>query len=342
MSGVDIIAEDPMISELFPNISPLSPGDGSESDFAKVAQVWHDHFSTVSSLHNPQVDYLRGRNALHLERIFYGQHFYPGTAVRRHLLHLQLLCSAAFQRTYHTKRDNIRSYILGQTFAGGGILIYEGKTYDLQPGDVFLVDCRLPHEYYSNAPEGWGYRFMHFDGIQMAPAYQQIMDNQNVVFHFSADSRFNELFRELFTVNRQSGKTIEIITNRILTDMLTEILLCLPQFTDKPVSKDVSAIATYLEHHYRESITLDEISMHCGMSKYHMCRLFKAEMGCSIFYYLKRYRVEIVKRYLRHSDMNISEIADLSGFDTHSSMYRCFRELEGMSPSEYRSQWNEI
>ena len=43
------------------------------------------------------------------------------------------------------------------------------------PGDVFLIDCRKPHDYRAMSEEGWSYRMAHFDGSVMPDYYAQIL-----------------------------------------------------------------------------------------------------------------------------------------------------------------------
>lgn len=93
----------------------------------------------------------------------------------------------------------------------------------LEKDDVCLIDGRKEHEYFSSDEHGWGYRLAHFDGNIMQDYYMQILSHHNVKFHFDEDSKFQALFQELFKELIVKGPTTEIIVNRILTDMITEI-----------------------------------------------------------------------------------------------------------------------
>lgn len=294
--------------------------------------------SSDSSKYN--LDYLKGDFDLSYMLSHYGDSFSPPSFIRKNFLHLQLLCSVTFSKTHYTKRKDLPSYLLAQTFWGKGALHYNQREYELVPGDVFLIDCRLLHEYYAASEEGWGYRFLHFDGTPMPAYYSQIASSQNVKFTFHEGSYFENLFREIFLTNSGSELNKDIITNRIITDMITEILCQCPQYQETEPPPVIMDLCNYLQNSFQQKLTLDQISREMKLSKYYMSREFKKYTGTTIFGYILDCRIALAQKLLRQSSMSINEIAEHVGFEDHNNFYRVFQQREKLSPSAYRKYWN--
>lgn len=75
---------------------------------------------------------------------------------------------------------------------------------------------------------------------------------------------FQDLFKEILLVNYRSEPNKEIITNRILTDMITELLCQCPQYQDQILPKPIENICTFLQNTFREKLTLDQIAEYIG------------------------------------------------------------------------------
>lgn len=274
--------------------------------------------------------------------IHFFKSFFPTVQARRSWLYLQSLLVATFGTSYYTVRDNLASWLLLQTTGGEGSLKYEGSEYSLRPGDVFLIDCRRLHDYRTASPSGWSYRLAHFCGNAMTDYYAPVLSSGNVVFHFDSGSQFDTLFTQLYETNRADALESELITNCILTQILTELLKTFPQFDRTRYPQRIRDICAWLTEHCYEPLTVDEIAEHFSLSKYYLCREFRKHTGRTIFSYIEEGRLSAAKQFLRYSDLPIAAIAEYVGLQDLSTFGRAFRKVEGMSPSAYRKEWNGI
>lgn len=329
---------DSVIEELFPDRKSIRLNKIFSSSSSKEnPDDMDDFFAKPYESNSP--DYLNGDYDLSYCVSHYAQTFFPTAYSRKSLLHLQLLFSATFHNNHYTKRKGLSSYLMAYTFYGKGILKYENKEYTMSPYDLFLIDCRKQHEYYACADEGWGYRAIHFDGPAMQAYFTPILSHRNVKFTFGENSRFHDFFKELIMTNYGNELNREILTNRILTDMITEILCFLPQYQNTEYPEFISEICDFLDNSFHEKLTLDQIASHCNLSKFYLCREFKKYVGKTIFSYIIDSRIALALRLLRYSNMSVNEIAERIGFEDHNTFYRAFRQREDLSPSEYRKYW---
>jgi AraC family transcriptional regulator len=73
-----------------------------------------------------------------------------------------------------------------------------------------------------------------------------------------------------------------------------------------------------------------------GYSRTHFLRTFRAVMGCSPHRWLTRLRMDQAKTMLRRDSESLIDIALACGFSTHAHFSNTFRQIVGVTPSEYR------
>jgi YesN/AraC family two-component response regulator len=106
---------------------------------------------------------------------------------------------------------------------------------------------------------------------------------------------------------------------------------------DEAIPLAVLSIKEYIEKHYTDYISLDEIISDCGYSKYHISRLFKNYMNCTIMEYLLEHRINMAKKLLKDTSKSIKEIAGGIGYSDPNYFSLIFKREEGVSPIQYRA-----
>jgi len=103
----------------------------------------------------------------------------------------------------------------------------------------------------------------------------------------------------------------------------------------------VGRTVRYLQEHYRETVTMDDLValLHCSPT--HLSRLFKRQMGTSPIHYHIRIRMEHAKKLLLHSEASLKDIAASVGYSDVFYFSRMFKKHTRMSPLHYRKQFAE-
>ena len=92
----------------------------------------------------------------------------------------------------------------------------------------------------------------------------------------------------------------------------------------------------YVNVHYKEHITLDQIAEEANLNKSYLCRLFKKEYGDSVFNYLNMIRMEKAAELLRSNPgLYVQEAAAEVGITEPFYFTRRFKKYFGISPREY-------
>ena len=109
---------------------------------------------------------------------------------------------------------------------------------------------------------------------------------------------------------------------------------------DKQTMDRIRKIITYVEEHYREPISLQDISDHLGLTREYFCRFFKKNMGVSFLNYLNEVRLSHIYKELQNTDAPISEIMENNGFTNQKLFNRTFKKLYDQTPSSVRHPHN--
>jgi AraC family transcriptional regulator len=94
----------------------------------------------------------------------------------------------------------------------------------------------------------------------------------------------------------------------------------------------------YVESHFAEDITLDEVAKACGISRFHLTRAFGATTGLSIIRYLRARRLSEAARSLSGGAADILAVALDAGYGSHEAFTRAFRDQFGLTPEAVRGQ----
>ncbi|MDQ4088725.1 MAG: AraC family transcriptional regulator [Actinomycetota bacterium] len=93
------------------------------------------------------------------------------------------------------------------------------------------------------------------------------------------------------------------------------------------------------DRNYAEPLDLDALASAAGVSKYHFLRCFAGTYGKTPALYLAERRIERAQDLLRATNLTVTEVCMLVGYSSLGSFSSRFRELVGVSPSEYQARF---
>ncbi|MFC7055508.1 helix-turn-helix domain-containing protein [Enterococcus alcedinis] len=93
----------------------------------------------------------------------------------------------------------------------------------------------------------------------------------------------------------------------------------------------------YIQENITLDISLTSLEEQFGLSGFHLNRLFKKEVGSTIYQYILLSRISLAKQLLEtHS--NVTEVCFLSGFNDYANFIRTFKKITGLAPKQYAKQ----
>ena len=154
------------------------------------------------------------------------------------------------------------------------------------------------------------------------------------------------------------GKMITEQTNELsesnlyLKILLTELLIFIQRKIDSGSQQHhlssnrfhqhIPKVVHYINHHYNQRLTLDDISKRFYLSPSHLSRTFKESTGCTLIEYVNTIRVKQACCYLKESKLSVSDIAERVGFENLTHFGRTFKSIVGLSALKFRKSYEVL
>lgn len=266
----------------------------------------------------------------------------PSSFARSSLLHLQECGSLTALKPHTSSRENLASYLFFSVVTGEGTLVYGGKEYKLRAGSCVFIDCRKP---YSHSTEQllWTIFWCHFNGPAMGSVYDKYVERGGrPAFVPDSIELFNSTLLELLSTARSSDYMRDMLINEQLSTLIRLIMSYSWHPEDKkatPKRTSVTEVKDYLDQHYAERVSLDDLSSRFFIDKYYLAKTFKSQYGLPISTYVQNIRITKAKQLLRFSSKTVEEIGYEVGLENPAYFSRVFKNVEGVSPKIYREQW---
>lgn len=236
-----------------------------------------------------------------------------------------------------------------------GEVIYQlmDKEYRVQSDEVLIIPPNCVHDL--DMHEGSARYLFLFepDGIFNLRDMQLITALLHTPLYLSGQPELQESVRGLLSRCVSCYEERQPMWNAVCYSFLIQMYARLGQNTLKRSLREesenrrmdpeiVDSARLYIDQHFRDALTLEDVSAFTGFSKYYFSRVFKQQMGVSFSDYLRSRRVSTAEELLVHSRKPIQDIAVTAGFGSIATFNRVFREVKGCTPSRYREIYGDL
>lgn len=228
----------------------------------------------------------------------------------------------------------------------------EGRSYDLQPYDIILVnqnhihkpfiDTSVPYERiiiyisrdfmntYKTVDYDLGYCFQK--AKEDASYVLRVPNNKNTTL-LASTAKLAASFHDKEYANelKQQLDVLEFMIHLNRASLQNRF----DYVSTSSHNQKILDIMEYINTHLSENITIDTISEHFFISKYYMMRSFKEETGYTLLDYITMKRMVHAKQLIAQ-DLPLTEVALDCGYNGYSTFYRAFKKFYQQSPRECR------
>ncbi|RHP34924.1 helix-turn-helix transcriptional regulator [Lachnotalea sp. AF33-28] len=246
-------------------------------------------------------------------------------------------------KSHVSRREHLDSFLFLIVLSGEGAVTYRDRRYHLRAGDCVFIDCKPGYSHQSSEKNPWELMWVHFNG-PMAQNYYQYYHATlgGNLFHTAAPAEFTAPIQHLIDMHAGKSTWDEIMASKYITDILTMCVSVPKQqelILDSGIVQKLKLVREYIDEHFQNKISLDELAETCFVSKYHLSREFKRMYGITVGSYILARRITLAKEMLRFTGQSIESIAGACGIPDTSYFNKVFRKSEGMTASEYRRKW---
>lgn len=230
-------------------------------------------------------------------------------------------------------------YVIGFIEEGQRVLFCKNKEYTIEPGDLLLFNPRDNHLCEQIDGKTLDYRCINIQPEIMSKTVFEITGKEylpyfipQVVFHSELVSVLRKLHQVMMEKEKDFRK--EEIFFFLLEQLIEEYTEHDMPTKNAEQSTEAKAICEFLENHYMENITLDDLCKLTGLSKYYLLRSFTKQKGISPYSYLETIRIDNAKKMLEQGILPL-DVALQTGFTDQSHFSNFFKKFIGLTPKQY-------
>lgn len=108
--------------------------------------------------------------------------------------------------------------------------------------------------------------------------------------------------------------------------------------TDANARSKIQMAVGYIQEHFGENLTVNDLAEHYGMSPNYFSSMFKKEMSRSAVNYITELRINQARELLYHSELSVVDISKKVGYEDSQYFFRVFKKYLGMTPLQYREE----
>lgn len=236
-------------------------------------------------------------------------------------------------------------YLIHYIISGRGTYTCEGRTWNLEAGDAFLVCPYQEIAYCADSSQPWKYCWVGFNGSDAPPilAATDFSKEQPCIRQVPDGTTFGQLLLRIYEA-RGNQFVNEVEMSGDLYIALSFLIRCArKKAASRRADHDyVQKSVEYITSHYAYPIAIDEVAAYVGISRSHLFREFQKHMNKSPKEYLTDFRIQQACCLLKDSNLSITAIANSTGFDNSMYFSKVFRKEKGMTPSEYAKKHRSV
>ncbi|UQZ81038.1 Arabinose operon regulatory protein [Paenibacillus konkukensis] len=237
---------------------------------------------------------------------------------------------------YRNIRKNSEITVVAYVLNGQGSIQVDSLCYSPKQGDVFILPKGSYHEVSAdpNQQQHWTYLWYNLRGNSLRLLETFRLQSTILV----PDVPLEPLFRKSFELMQNEKPDNEQLHIQLLMNC-TEIMAHLANILEKRKSIlpfRVQQMKQYLDRQDLESFHSGRMSRHFAMSFKQMNRLFKKEIGTTVYDYIMIKKMNTAKLLLMDTDLSVSEIAYRIGYSEPHYFSNLFKKKTGFSPTDYR------
>ncbi len=233
-------------------------------------------------------------------------------------------------------------------------VICNKNTYEVQPAQILFIPPGVTHEIIA-PPNGMRYIYLmnvsYFTSLRSFARIMSILSQPLLITREDNEQAYDEIYGILMQMNREYFTEKEY-SDLSIPSLLLQLFISLGKNYEKQINSCANTLPTkrkeymdlftntlkYIDEHFTERLSLEDMAAKTGFSKFHFSRLFKKYTNYNFSDYLCLRRVMEAETLLLRQDIPITDVAITSGFSSISTFNRIFKQQKGCSPSEYRNR----
>lgn len=248
-------------------------------------------------------------------------------------------------RILHAHAHHLELLLINE---GGSSFMIRNRRRRLQAGDLVVYNAGVVHDDLTDPDTGIDYYCIAVGSVKLPGLRENALMDNDASPVYPAGGDFHAMkelcgmmFRSLAAGESDAENFCQGLLYAFMTKAVTVIRRNEGIADEGPESDDILGmrIKAYIDEHYAEPVTLQEIGNSLNVSPYYAAHVFKRDSGYSPIQYLLRRRLGEAQTLLISTGLPIAEIAGMVGFDTQNYFNAQFTKHVGVPPKQYRENY---
>lgn len=214
------------------------------------------------------------------------------------------------------------------------------------PGDLILYPAHFPSSAYD--AKNVNQTILYLEPFFVEHAAQDLVVGGRV--EFVAQPRFENEFigdigKHLLAEVESGGATGNLYAESLAIALAAKLIknystarIAAHDYKGGLSKHNLRLVTDFINENLSEDLSLDALAALCGLSLYHFARMFKQSTEFAPHQFVIKQRIELAKRLLRETDLQIVEICLRVGFESQNHFTTLFRRHTGATPKIYRDR----
>lgn len=224
------------------------------------------------------------------------------------------------------KAVEILLIIDGQVQIKNNDRLFEGKA-----GEMFIIHSTHLHSFQMGATGGSYYCLILPGDIFPSKAFFQ-----SPLPYKTTDAHCIRIFNDAWQIYQQQPPFYE----EQIMGLILQLYACLAANGNEQTVEDsrsvnltVRTAMSYIEQHFAEKLTIEDVAAAAGISRHHLCHVFKSFTNTTPAHYWQAIRCDAARHMIRHG-ASVAEAAEACGFSSYPYFAKVYRKQFGSLPSE--------
>lgn len=225
-------------------------------------------------------------------------------------------------------------------FSDGVTIEQDGRIRAFPPQSFKIWEPRVS-QHYGDSEGRWNHSWIHCDGPLVAVQVREGRVPLNRVVTLGDPSLVEKHLLEIHEELASQSQPDPMILKNLFQNMLHRLSRTIEGEEDtrsqRRIPERFLAMKKYMEAHFVEPLTLDNLAERARLSVPHFCSEFRRYFEVAPVEYLIRLRMHAAAYYLRNINHSVSEVAGLVGYDDIFYFSKLFKKRYGVSPRAMRA-----
>ena len=253
------------------------------------------------------------------EKVLYNHQFFPSSENKHFDFHVHDICEIIFLKK------------------GSASAIIGNSIYKLRKDSIIIFKANTPHRIAVDDGADYERYDILFDETTLANRIFERMPSELALIDCSGNEYITDIFKKLDFYCESFGESeLDILIPNIIEELIFNLYLSSslePEGDMLSMHPLVEKAVKYVNKHYSEDITIDDISDHIGVTKSHLHHLFSEYMKITPKKYINMRRLAKAQKLIRMGSKP-SVIYASCGFGDYATFFRNYTEHFGYKPSE--------